>query len=232
MKKSIIFKGLFVVLFLLNLVGCSFIAADNANDVVVHMKKKYGIEVEVTHVSHNNGNYTYFLTDLEKGTRFTATTDKKGNILSDNLIPALMSDKVEELIKEEFKASGIEAEVHTYMMGTNSSDETNTDITLEEYVKSYKPKYLSSQILLKENPNITNEKIESVYNAIYKALLETTYQAKITIATDPLYEELAKSLNFNGKINQGVLYDHKQNFRELKAYIDQDGFHTLEGAEN
>ncbi|WP_019154388.1 hypothetical protein [Robertmurraya massiliosenegalensis] len=221
-------KFLVLILFLLNLAGCSLVALDNKDDLVVQLKEKYGIDVEVTHASHNNGQYTYKVQYPEKEVVFGATTDKNGDMLSDSLIPELMSIKVEEILKAEFEKNSIDVEAHTYMMRTNSAKETNIDITLEEYLNNYQPEYLSGKMLLKEQPNVTLETIEHVYQAVYMELKETNFQAHIVIANDDeTYDILAEAMNERGDINQGEMFEYEQDIRLIKAYIDQDGFHVL-----
>lgn len=221
-------KFLVLILFLLNLAGCSLVALDNKDDLVVQLKEKYGIDVEVTHASHNNGQYTYKVQYPEKEVVFGATTDKNGDMLSDSLIPELMSIKVEEILKAEFEKNSIDVEAHTYMMRTNSANEPNIDITLEEYLNNYQPEYLSGKMLLKEQPNVTLETIEHVYQAVYMELKETNFQAHIVIANDDeTYDILAEAMNERGDINQGEMFEYEQDIRLIKAYIDQDGFHVL-----
>ncbi|MBD8068757.1 hypothetical protein [Bacillus sp. PS06] len=227
LKRTKIFQCLVILFLLLNVVGCSLVALDNKDELVVQLKEKYGIDVEVTHASHNNGKYTYRVEYPEKDVIFGASTDKEGSMVSDSLIPELMSNKVEELLKAEFEKSGIVVESHTYMMKTSSAEETNVDITLEEYMNSYQPEYLSSKMVVKEHPNVTLETIESVYRVIYDEINETNFQAHIIIANDESYDTLAEAMNLRGDINQGEELDHEDNIRKIKAYIDPEGFHTL-----
>ncbi|WHY76958.1 hypothetical protein QNH20_23180 [Neobacillus sp. WH10] len=89
---------------------------------------------------------SYLHPAVNKNAIFSAVMDKDGGLLADSFILRLISDQLNQIIKEDPAAKGIESETFTFIMNneTSSSSETNLEISLEDYVAAYKPEYFSA----------------------------------------------------------------------------------------
>ncbi|WP_462410821.1 hypothetical protein [Neobacillus sp. Marseille-QA0830] len=228
-KVGVIIMGLSIF----SLIGCSEIDKEQAADVEQLLQKKYNQEFEATHIggrygTGNDGTVTTYLHPKNnEDLLFSAVMNEDGKLVSDNYIPRLISHSVNEVIKRELGSEGIDSETNTVVMEADSSSETNPEISLREYVNSYKPGYFSADMIVKESPGLTPEKFESALNAVYTAGLKTDFQVAIHVISDGNYEACHKEFMKQIQISDSMYVDFDV-VNEMKLYIDSEGFHVFE----
>lgn len=168
---------------------------------------------------------TYLHPAHNKNAIFSAVMDKDGRLLSDSYIPRLISDQLNQIIKEDLAAKGIERETFTFIMNneTSSSSETNPEISLEDYVAAYKPEYFSGHMIVKESPNLTPEQFESALRAVYEAGLKTVYQVGIRVIAADEFGECVKEFKSLSEPSSSFFIDYNV-VDEFEAVVDANGY--------
>jgi hypothetical protein len=108
-------------------------------------------------------------------------------------------------------------------MQADSSKETNPNISLAEYITTYKPGYFSAHMIVKEHANLTGEQFKQALEAVYQAGLKTTFQVGIRVISAQEYEE---ALNEYKQL-PGVTSSWFRNYNvieEIDAVVDGNGF--------
>lgn len=216
-----------------SLIGCSEIDHQQAADVEKLLQEKYDQEFKATHIggrygtANNDTVTTYLHPANNESLVFKAVMDKNGVLVSDSYIPRLISDSLNHILKKELEVAGIESESNTVVMDADSSAETNPKISLEEYVKTYKPGYFSADMIVKETPNLTAEQFEKALTAVYQASTETTFQVAIHVISNDDYEECLKKFKSMSDISDSMYADYKV-VDEMKLFIDTEGFHIFQ----
>ncbi|MEH7355236.1 hypothetical protein V7150_16900 [Neobacillus drentensis] len=156
-----------------------------------------------------------------------AVMNKNGDLVDDNYISRLISVSLNQILKKELATAGIESESNTVVMDVDSFSGTNPEISLEEYVKTYKPGYFSANMIVKEIPNVTAESFEKALQAVYKAGLDTTFQVAIRVISKDDYEACLKKFKSLSEISDSMYVDYKV-VDEMKLFIDSEGFHVFQ----
>lgn len=219
-----------------SLFGCSDIDKRQAGDVGKLLQEKYKKEFKVTHIGGSNGTEdketvtTYGHPLDNESLVIRAVMDKNGKLVSDNYIQRLISDSLNQVLKKELESAGIESESNTVVMDTDNFSETNPEISLEEFVKTYRPRYFSADMIVKETSNITAESFEKALQSVYQAGLNTTFQVNIHVISKEDYEECLKKFKGLSEISNSMYVDYKV-VDEIKLYIDSEGFHVHQAGE-
>lgn len=233
MLKKFLIKLSWAVMLIstLSLLGCSHIDKQQAADIEKLLQKKYDQEFKATHIggrygTANNDTVTTYVHPVDnENLVIKAVIDKNGELKSDNYIPRLISDSLNHILKKELGAAGIESESNTVVMDADSSSETNSDISLEEYVNKYKPRYFSADMIVKETANVTPETFEKALQEVYKAGLNTTFQVNIHVISKDDYEACLKKFLEQSEISDSMYVDYEV-VDEMKLYIDSEAFHV------
>lgn len=232
MLKKILKKASVVVMAvsIFSLIGCGDMDKQQAADVEKLLQKKYDQEFKATHIggrygTANNDTVTTYVHPVEnENLVIKAVMDKNGELESDNYISRLISDSLNQILKKELGAAGIESESNTVVMDADSSSETNPDISLEEYVNKYKPRYFSADMIVKETNNVSPETFEKALQEVYKAGLNTTFQVNIHVISKDDYEACLKKFLELSEISDSMYVDFEV-VDEMKLFIDSEGFH-------
>ncbi|WP_423799835.1 hypothetical protein [Neobacillus sp. SAB-20_R2A] len=230
-KVSVIAMGLSIF----SLIGCSEMDKEQATDVEKLLQKKYHQEFEVTHIGGRYGTATndtvttYVHPKDQKDLVFKAVTTKDGELVSDGYIPSLISKSFNQIITRELSSAGIESETHTVAMEADSSAETNPDISLEEYVKAYKPGYFSGDIIVKEKPDLSPEQFEKALTAAYQAGVNTAYQVTVHVIAEDEYDKCVKKFKEVPYVTSSWFIDYNV-VKEFDAVADANGYHFADAS--
>jgi hypothetical protein len=225
--KSIILT--FILISTFSLLGCGAIDKKQAADVEKELQKKYNQEFKVTHIGGRYGTATndtvttYIHPANQEELVFKAITTKDGSLVSDSYIPSIISQSFNQILKQELQTVGIESETFTFVMQADSSKETNPDISLEEYITTYKPGYFSAHMIVKENANVTGEQFEDALKAVYQAGLKTTFQVGIRVISADEYEEALTEYKQLPEVSSSWFRDYKV-IEEIDAVVDGNGY--------
>lgn len=233
MFKKILKKASVVVMAvsIFSLIGCGDMDKQQAADVEKLLQEKYDQEFKATHIggrygTENNDSVTTYVHPVDNEKLVVkAVMGKNGELESDNYIQRLISDSFNQILKKELGTTGIESESNTVVMDVDSSSETNPEISIEEYVNKYKPKYFSADMIVEETANITPEIFEKALQEVYKAGLNTTFQVNIHVILKDDYEACLKKFLEQTEISDSMYVDFEE-VDEMKLYIDSEGFHV------
>lgn len=215
-----------------SLIGCSDTTdQQQARDIEKVLQEKYKQEFKATHIggrygTANNDTVTTYLHPAEdKSTLFSAVMSKDGELLADSYIPRLISNELNHILKEDLSSKGIESETFTFIMNNEKSSfsETKPEISLEDYVRTYKPEYFSGHMIVKETPNLTPEQFESAITAVYEAGLKTIYQVGIRVISADEYEKCVKDFKSIAEFSSSFFIDYNV-VDEIEAVVDANGF--------
>lgn len=233
MLKNILKKvsGVVMALSIFSLIGCSEIDKQQAADVEKLLKEKYDQEFKATHIGERYGTAsndtvtTYLHPSDKENVVFSAVMNKDGELVSDSYIPRLISDQLNQILKEELASKGIESDTYTFIMNNEKSSftETNPDISLDDYVTNYKPEYFSAHMIVKETPDLTPELFESALRAVYEAGLNTDYQVGIRVISADEYEECLEKFKELPEVSSSWFHDYNV-VEEIDAVVDANGF--------
>jgi hypothetical protein len=224
----------FILLVLIfSLLGCSYLDKNQAAEVEHLLVEKYGQEFKVKHIggrygtASNNTVTTYVHPTDNKSLMFKAVMSKDGKLVADSYIPRIISDSLNQVLKQELQAAGIESETLTVVMKANSSAENNPDITLAEYVKTYKPGYFSADMIVKETPNLAVEQFEKALQSVYQAGQNTTFQVHIHVIAKEEYDTVSAEYQQLTEVSDSWFNDYNV-VDEMKVYIDEQGYHIFQ----
>ncbi|MBY0099158.1 hypothetical protein [Mesobacillus maritimus] len=230
-------SGILMAVSIFSLLGCSDSDKNQAADVENLLEDKYGQEFTVRSIGGRYGTATndtvttyVHPADNEK-ISFKAVMSKDGELVADSYIPRIISHSLNQILKQELQATGIESETLAVIMKANSSAEKNPDITLEEYVKTYKPGYFSADMIVKETPDLKAEQFEHALQAVYQAGLNTTFQVQIHVIAEDEYEKVSAEYQQLAEVSDTWFSDYNV-VNEMKVYIDEKGFHVFEAGSN
>ncbi len=219
------------------LLGCSSIDQNQAEEMESLLQKKYGEEFVVTHIGGRWGTATNDTVTVfahpkdDRDVVFEAVMTKDGKLAADGYIPGLMSQAINRILKQELLIKGIESESHTFMMNANSSSETNSNISLEEYVKKYKPGYFSGDMIIKEGANIKPEIFETALRAVYKAGLNTMYQVTIYAISKDDYDGCMKEYTKVPDVSEAWFIDYNV-VDKIELIMDSKGFQVFKASKS
>lgn len=234
MLKKLLKKVSAVVMTLsiFSLLGCSSIDQNQAEEMESLLQKKYGEEFEVTHIGGRWGTgtndtvTTYVHPKKKKDVVFKAVMSKDGELIADGYIPGLISQDFNQIVESELSKEGIVSHTNTASVGANSSSETNTKITVKEYVKIYNPEYFAATMIVKEAADITPEKFEQAVQAAYKAGLNKPYQVKIYVIAKNDYEKCLENFKTEPDVTDAWYIDYDV-VKKITAVVDGNGFNYL-----
>lgn len=237
MLKKLLKKvsGVVMAVSIFSLIGCSEMDQQQAADVEKLLQEKYDKEFTATHIggrygtSNNDTVTTYVHPADQENLVFKAVADKDGKLVSDTYIPRVISNSINEILKQELANAGVESETFTFAMNADSSSETNPDISLEEYVTAYKPGYFSAHMIVKETPDLSAEKFEKALSAVYQAGLNTTFQVAIRVISEDEYEKCLEEFKQLPEVSKTWFTDYNV-VDELKLIIDANGFQVFESS--
>lgn len=226
-----------LVILMISLLGCTNSDRNQAEDVEQLLKEKYGQEFTVRSIAGRYGTAsndtvtTYVQPDENEGLSFKAAMNKDGELVADSYIPRIISDSLNQVLKQELQSQGIESETMAVIMKADSSAEKNPDITLEEYVKTYKPGYFSADMIVKETLNLTAEHFEQALQSVYQAGLHTNFQVHIHVIAEQEYETVSAEYQQLAEVSDSWFSDYSV-VDEMKVYIDEKGYHILQAGAN
>lgn len=152
---------------------------------------------------------------------------REGELVSDGYIPNIISEQINQILKEELRKKGMEIESKSVIMRANSSTETDSNITLEEYVMKYKPGYFSGDMIVKETSDITPEDFEDALKAVYKEGKNTMSQFHIHVISKDEYEKSLENFKSTSYVSDTWFIDYNV-VKEMKVWIDTKGFQIFE----
>ena len=197
MRKKVV-KKIGVILMsisIFSLLGCSEVDQKQADHAVSLLEEKYSQKFVVTHIGERYGTATNdTITTIvhpegKENLSFKTIMTKDGELIGDGYISRLISDQFNNILKKELESIGIESETFTLAMKTNSNGETDSSITIEEYVKKYQPGFFSAQAIVKDTGNVTGEQFEQALTRAYEAGSETIYQVQARVIPEEEYEK-------------------------------------------
>lgn len=214
-----------------SLIGCSEKNQQQIADVEKLLQEKYNQEFKATHIggrygTANNDTVTTYLHPVDdKSALFSAVMSKDGKLLADSYIPRLISNELNHILKEDLSSKGIESETFTFIMNNEKSSfsETKPEISLEDYVSTYKPEYFSGHMIVRESPDLTPEQFESAITAVYEAGLKTDYQVGIRVISADEYEKCVKEFKSLVELSSSFFIDYNV-VDEIEAVVDANGF--------
>ncbi|GMK42097.1 hypothetical protein PCCS19_51560 [Paenibacillus sp. CCS19] len=215
-----------------SLIGCSASNQERAEDALALLKSKYSQEFIVSPSgSHNVTSSKGMLSVVAQPADndrivFKAVLDKDGTLKSDTYISRIISGHMNELLKQELGAIGIESETYTYFADTNgkSGAETNPSITLAQYVQAYQPSYFSGFMIVKDTSDLSPDQFEKALTAVYKAASDRPYQVEVSVIASDQYEQAADSFARQPDITSGWFSDYKV-LQKFDAVADEKGYH-------
>lgn len=233
MLKNILKKvsGVVMALSIFSLIGCSEIDKQQAADVEKLLQEKYDQEFKATHIGERYGTAsndtvtTYLHPSNNENVVFSAVMNKDGELVSDSYIPRLISDQLNQILKEELASKGIESDTYTFIMNNEKSSfsETNPDISLKDYVTTYKPQYFSGHMIVKESPDLTPEQFEAALSAVYEAGLNTIYQVGVRVIAADEYAKCLEEFKQLPEVSSSWFLDYNV-VDEFDAVLDPNGF--------
>lgn len=234
MLKKLLKKVSAVVMALsiFSLLGCSSIDQNQAEEMESLLQKKYDEEFVVTHIGGRWGTgtndtvTTYVHPKKKKDVVFKAVMSKDGELIADGYIPGLISQAFNQIVESELSKEGIVSHTNTASMGADSSSETNTKISVEKYVKTYKPDYFAADMIVKEAADITPKKFENALRAAYKAGLNTNYQVGIYVIAKDDYEKCLENFKIEPDVTDAWYIDYDV-VKQIDAVVDGNGFNYL-----
>lgn len=225
--------GIIIMAFsIFNLMGCGYVDNQQAGKIEKMLEEKYNSQFKATHIggrygTANNDTVTAYLHPINNESLvFSAVMTKKGELVSDNLIPRIVSNEINEILKDELEGFGVESETFTFVMKADSSSEINQEITLKEYVNKYKPDYFSAHMIVKESPGLTAETFEQAIKGIYNAGLSTTFQVNIRVISKEEYLTCVEEFLKLPSVTSTWFSDYSV-VKEMMLYIDADGYKLL-----
>ncbi|WP_155922232.1 hypothetical protein [Bacillus sp. EB01] len=225
--------SIMMLMSIFSLIGCNAIDKSQAAAVEELLEKKYNQEFVATAIGErygtaNNDTVTTILHPKGKEELvFEAVMNKDRELIADTYIPRLISDSINGILKNGLKTQGIESETNTVAMGSNSAGESNTKITIEEYVQSYKPKHFSGHMIVKEKAGLTSEQFEEVMREVYDAGNQTVFQVKIRVIAEDEYEKALRDFRKQPDITDSWFRDYNV-VRNIVAVVDANGFNYME----
>lgn len=215
--------------------GCQLVNQNQAEDIENLLKEKYQMEFKVTHIGGRYGNggkgtVTGTAHPIDnKEISFRAVMSREGELVSDGYIPSLISEQINQLLKNELRKKGLEIESKTLIMKANSSTEIDSNITIEEYVMKYKPGYFSGDMIVKEtSEDITPEDFDDALKVVYKEGSNTMSQFHIHIISKNDYENTLENFNNTSSYVSDAWFLDYDVVKEMKVWIDPKGFQILE----
>lgn len=201
------------------------------------LNEKYGIDFKVTHIggrygTANNDTVSTYAhpTDNERLSFKAVMYKNQGGLVSDGFIPRLMSNSINQILQKELQKQGIESESHTFMMGANSSSETNPDISLEEYLQKYQPEYLSGDLVVKHQPDMTPELFEDALQTLYSAIGNRYYQVRVYVISEDNYGECSENFRKTFDVSEQWFNDYGL-VDKMQLIIDNEGFRVWKKSE-
>lgn len=229
-------SGIVMAVSIFSLLGCSDMDKNQAEDVQNLLKEKYGQEFTVRSIGGRYGTATndtvttYVHPTDNESLSFKAVMNKSGELVADSYIPRIISDSLNQTLQQDLEAEGIESETIAVIMKADSSAEKNPEITLEEYVKTYKPAYFSADMIVKETADLTPERFEKALQSVYQAGSDTNFQVHVHVIAEADYEEVSAEYQQLAEVSDSWFIDYNV-VDEIKVYIDKEGFHVLEDGE-
>lgn len=222
-----------IALTIFSLISCSQIDQQQAEDIESLLQEKYQIEFKVKAIGGrygtvNNDSVTTYVNPVgNESLVFIAEMSKDGVLLADSFIPQKMSEALNQVLKENLKAEGITSETLAVVMNANSSSERNREITLDEYVTTYKPGYFSADMIVKETSNLTTTQFEKALTAVYEAGLGTKFQVAIHVISKEQYEECLGKFKELPMVSDAWFIDYNV-VDVMKLSIDSNGFQVFQ----
>ncbi|WP_404330067.1 hypothetical protein [Mesobacillus maritimus] len=227
----------FIVILMISLLGCTISDKNQAVEVEQLLEEKYGQEFTVRSIGGRYGTAsndtvtTYVHPAENEGISFKAVMTKDGELMADSYIPRIISDSLNQVLRQELQSEGIESKTMAVIMKADSSAEKNPDITLEKYVKTYKPGYFSADMIVKETPNFTAEQFEQALQSVYQAGLHTNFQVHIHVIAVEEYETVSAEFQQLAEVSDSWFTNYNV-VDEMKVYIDDKGYHILQAGAN
>ncbi|WP_068673707.1 hypothetical protein [Oceanobacillus sp. Castelsardo] len=217
-----------------SLLGCSEMDQKQADQAVSLVEEKYDQKFVATHIGERYGTATNdTITTIlhpegEESLAFKTITTKDGELIGDAYVPILISEKFNEIMKKELEPLGIESETYTFIMGTeqSSAKETDTSISIGEYVDKYQPRYFSAHMIVKDTGDVKGEQFEQALLKAYQATNETMYQIGIRILPADEYEEAAKDYRTLPEVRDSWFRDYDL-VDEIDAMADGNGYNFI-----
>ncbi|WP_156520719.1 hypothetical protein [Oceanobacillus sp. Castelsardo] len=231
MRKKLMKKlGIILIaISMFSLLGCSEVNQKQADQAVSLLEEKYNQKFVATHIGERYGTATNdTITTIvhpegKENLIFKTKVTKDGELIGDGYIPKLISDQFNNILKKELESIGIESETFTLAMKTNSSGETDTSITIEEYVKKYQPGFFSAQAIVKGTGNITGEQFEQALTRAYEAGAETIYQVQARVIPEAEYEKAREEFIKLTDVSSSWFLDYNV-VEKIDAVADPNGY--------
>lgn len=142
MKKIIMKVGLIIMALttMVTMNACSKINNDTANDVCTALSEKYGesfVAVKIGDRFNTDSAKLYVHPADNETLVFSARINKDSGEVEDNYIRAIIASELKGKIKEHLASYQVPCELNVSLLCHDTSDETNTNISVEDFSEKY-----------------------------------------------------------------------------------------------
>ena len=210
-----------MILSLLNLIGCSAIDKDTANQITTVLQEKYGEEFKCDSIGNRFGTATndtvtgYCYPTEDSSVLFKVVMNKDGHLVEDTFIPSYVSNLLENAIVEEFQTQKVIAHVNASVYGYEEINKFSSvkDLTINNFLQEESGSKFSAHIIIDESSGM--EKLGASINDVYLKISEKYPQlslgAQIKIISDTDFLECAKAMDASPTVSKTLFekYDVK-----------------------
>lgn len=146
---------------------------DTSVDIVTDkLEKKYNCKFVADSIGnrYDTGSATVYLhPETDSKIIFTAVIDEESGEIKDDYIERVVAEKIKNKVEEKFTSSGVNVALSVLLYGSDSIEETNQNITCDEYFEKYDVQSVHFYLVIDENTlnSETPVKVESILNECY-----------------------------------------------------------------
>ncbi|MFZ7942742.1 hypothetical protein [Neobacillus sp. 19] len=235
LRKHILFTTLLSITVLVSGCGLSDAseATEDGKEIVAVLQEKYDTDFEATHVKRSKDAFQFWMIPKEQpNDTFTAVWDRETNKMrGDGYLERMFGRTINNTVRGYLEQEGLEGEttIVTTKLDESLYDtyraESNIHMSIGEYVEKFKPEYIITQMIVKDNGNITPETFNSVITNMYKETLNTVYEARIFVIKEKDFEKVKKDFIKNTDPGTEDYFEHMVS--ELAVVYDANGFNGM-----
>lgn len=187
--------------FMSALLGCNAIDDKAITPIEEGLSKKYGKKFTVSALGDRIGRDTataYVYADDDPTMRFVTRVNKEGEIVFENYAYRLVCRRVETIVNDTFLENGLNTECHSDF--SDSILDVDVNISISEYIEESSSVNIKLAIIIKDNEDVTGEKLEKIFKDIYSKMPEINIYFSIFVLSEKDYdntcEKVEKETNF------------------------------------
>ena len=185
------------------------ITDDIIKETTENLKIKYECDFKALKVGNriDTGSTTiYFCPEDNEKIVFIATVDAETNKVKDDYITKLVSEKIKDKCENKFDSHKLSATCNVYIYGETPDDETNTEITVDDYLAMYP---VSSIFIYMA---VDNACVDEIAHSLIQSVKELSSEYDVPVVVSGFvvgkdYNECRKQLDIEPDVSDTWFYD-------------------------